>query len=43
MYINIVMELVKGRPLSHLLARGSLDEAEEMHPIDEDLCKIIMQ
>ena len=41
-YINIVMELVEGRPLSELLARGAIDKAKEYHPIDEELCKIIM-
>ena len=40
-YINIVMELVQGKTLADLLARGN-DDAKDFTPISEDLCKIIM-
>lgn len=36
------MELVKGKTLSDLLARGAADQATELQPIKEDLCKAIM-
>ena len=40
-YINIVMELVQGKPLTDLLMRGDKN-ATEFKAISEDLCKSIM-